>query len=92
MNEGEDYGNLPNQFPPFVQEVLDKFKVVMLSNLLKKLPLRHEVNYEIKSQVLNLQPCYATTWRPLSFRSCENNLSIYRTWAIFAHLKLHSTN
>lgn len=48
MNEGEDYGNLPNQFPPFVQEVLDKFKVVMLSNLPKKLPLRHEVDYEIE--------------------------------------------
>lgn len=48
LNEGEDCGNLPNQFLLFVQEVLDKFKDVILPKLSKKLPLRQEVNYEIE--------------------------------------------
>lgn len=48
LNKGEDSRNASNQVPPQVQAVLEKFKDVIPSRLLKKLSLRHKMDHEIE--------------------------------------------
>ncbi|KAH9648926.1 hypothetical protein KPL70_025791 [Citrus sinensis] len=48
LSDREDYGGSPSEVHPLIQGFLDEFKDVMPSELLKKLPSRREVDYEIE--------------------------------------------